>query len=104
MKTKEEIFSEIESEIKSSKIVAYIKGTTLLPQCGFSHQAVQILKSYEVDFKTVNILSDNQKREVLKEFSDWPTYPQIFVDGELVGGVDILRELHESGELATKLK
>jgi monothiol glutaredoxin len=104
MKSKEDVIEEIKNELARDKVVAYIKGTESFPQCGFSQRAVQILKSYNIKFKTINILADNQKREILKEFSEWPTYPQIFVNSSLIGGVDILSELHDSGELSKHLE
>ncbi len=89
----------IEDQFKSSKIILFMKGTADMPQCGFSAKAISMLKSYGVAFNTFNILDDEDIRQGLKEYSDWPTYPQLYVNGELVGGCDIIAELHENGEL-----
>ena len=93
---------KIENDIKNNKVMLYMKGTADMPMCGFSARTVAILKEHNVPFKTFNILEDEEVRQGLKEYSDWPTFPQLYVDGELVGGCDIVTELHESGEL-TKL-
>ncbi len=89
----------IENDLKNNKIMLYMKGTADAPSCGFSARAVEILKSYNVPFTTFDIFTDEAIRQGLKEYSDWPTYPQLYVNGELVGGCDIMAELHESGEL-----
>ncbi len=89
----------IEDQLKSSKIILFMKGTAEMPQCGFSAKAVSILKSYGITFKTFDIFDDEEIRQGLKEYSDWPTYPQLYVNGELIGGCDIIAELHENGEL-----
>lgn len=89
----------IENDLKNNKIMLYMKGTSDVPSCGFSARAVEILKSYHVPFTTFDIFTDEVIRQALKEYSDWPTYPQLYVNGELVGGCDIMAELHESGEL-----
>ncbi len=84
-------------------IVLFLKGTPDFPQCGFSAQSVQILRSVGADFAHVNILEDPELREALKRQSNWPTYPQVYVNGELIGGADILLEMYRAGELAEKL-
>ncbi len=84
-------------------IVLFLKGTPDFPQCGFSAQSVQILRSVGADFAHVNILEDPELREALKQQSNWPTYPQVYVNGELIGGADILLEMYSAGELAEKL-
>ena len=89
----------IEGDIKSNRVLLFMKGTPAFPQCGFSHQAVQVLRHYGVDFASVNVLEDMAVREGIKEYSDWPTIPQLYVDGEFIGGCDIMIELHHSGEL-----
>ena len=81
-----------------------MKGTPAFPQCGFSHRVVQILRHYGVEFASANVLEDTSIREGIKEYSNWPTIPQLYVEGEFVGGCDILMELHERGELASVLK
>lgn len=88
----------------SNPAVLFIKGTPDSPQCGFSAQAVQILRTVNADFVSVNILEDPELREALRRHSDWPTYPQFYVRGELLGGTDILLEMYRSGELAQKLE
>ena len=99
-----DIIQKIENEIKNNKIVIFMKGTPDSPQCGFSAASVAILKSFSYPFKSVNILAEPEIRAALPEYSEWPTFPQIFVDGKLVGGCDILHELRDSGELADLLK
>lgn len=88
---------------KSKRVVLFMKGSKMFPQCGFSAQVVGILKETGVDFDTHNILSDPELRQGLKEISNWPTYPQLYVDGQLVGGCDIVTELYETGQLAELL-
>ena len=86
--------------VKSSKVVLFMKGTAQFPMCGFSGRAIQVIKACGVsDFKTVNVLEDEGVRQGIKEFANWPTIPQLYVDGEFVGGSDIMREMFESGEL-----
>ena len=84
-------------------VVLFLKGTPDFPQCGFSAQSVQILRSVGADFAHVNILEDPELREAIKQQSNWPTYPQVYVNGELIGGADILLEMYRAGELAEKL-
>jgi monothiol glutaredoxin len=95
--------SRIEDTIKSSRIVLFMKGSKLFPQCGFSAKVVEILKRSGAEFRDVNVLSDPSIREGIKQFSNWPTIPQLYVDGRFVGGCDIVSELYQSGELATVL-
>jgi monothiol glutaredoxin len=94
-----DIMSEIAHEVANNKIVLYMKGTPNMPQCGFSARASQILGSFNIPYHTVNILVDPEKRQAIKEFSKWPTIPQIYVDGEFLGGSDILMEMYQNGEL-----
>ena len=84
-------------------VVLYMKGTPVFPMCGFSAAVVQVLSNLGVPFQSYNILDDMELRQGLKEFSNWPTFPQLYVKGELVGGCDIVREMYESGELAELL-
>ena len=84
-------------------VVLFMKGTTLFPQCGFSSRAVAILDHLEVPFETVDVLQDPEIRQGIKEFSDWPTVPQLYVKGEFVGGSDIMMEMHQAGELQSLL-
>jgi Grx4 family monothiol glutaredoxin len=96
----------IDRLVKESKVVAFIKGSRSAPQCGFSQRVVGILESQGVDYETVDVLDDEYNhglRETLKNYSNWPTFPQIFVKGELVGGCDILTSMYENGELANIL-
>ena len=99
MELKEQIINDIES----NPIVLYMKGTKDMPMCGFSSSVVQILNHYDVEFKDVNVLEDPEIRVKLSEHSNWPTIPQLFINGELVGGADIVMEMHNSGELETIL-
>jgi monothiol glutaredoxin len=89
----------IEQIVRGDDIVLFMKGTELFPQCGFSSRAVAILEHLQVPFKTVDVLQDPEIRQGVKEFSDWPTIPQLYVKGEFVGGSDIMMEMFESGEL-----
>lgn len=98
------IMQEIEQDIKSNNVVLFMKGTADFPQCGFSAVVVQILKNLEVDFKDVNVLTNPELRQGIKDFSSWPTVPQLYIKGEFIGGCDIVREMFESGELDSVLK
>ena len=89
----------IEALVKSNDVVLFMKGSTLFPQCGFSSRAVAILDHLGVPFETVDVLQDQEIRTGIKEYSDWPTIPQLYVKGEFVGGSDIMMEMFESGEL-----
>ena len=89
----------IQSEIDETPVVLFMKGTPVFPQCGFSSTVVQVLTHMGVPFKGVNVLEDADIREGVKQFSNWPTIPQLYVKGEFVGGCDIIREMYESGEL-----
>ena len=89
----------IASDIASNDVVLYMKGTPVFPQCGFSAATVQILSNLGVKFKAVDVLKDPEVRQGIKEFSNWPTIPQLYVKGEFVGGCDILREMYEADEL-----
>jgi len=93
------VFERIEKDIETNEIVLFMKGTPNFPQCGFSSAVAQILDYFEVPYKGVNVLEDQSLREGIKEFSQWPTIPQLYVKGEFVGGCDIVREMAESGEL-----
>ena len=100
----DQLKQNIEHDIKNNKVVIYLKGTIDQPMCGFSARAVQILQSYQVPIKGHNILADEALRQGIKEFTNWPTVPQIFINGEFIGGCDIITEMHENGELAQMLK
>jgi monothiol glutaredoxin, Grx4 family len=90
---------KIKDEIKNNPIMLYMKGTKLMPMCGFSATIVNILNAYGVEYEAINVLEDPEIRIKLSEYSDWPTIPQLFVNGELIGGCDIAMELHNNGEL-----
>ncbi|MGC6511202.1 MAG: Grx4 family monothiol glutaredoxin [Parvibaculales bacterium] len=94
-----DIHQVIETEIKGNNVVLFMKGTPVFPQCGFSGQVVQILSYLGVPFKGINVLDDDNLREGIKSFSNWPTIPQLYVKGEFVGGCDIVREMFEEDEL-----
>lgn len=98
------IFDQIRKVINENDVVLYMKGSAVFPQCGFSAAVVQILSEIGAPFKDVNILEDNTIREAIKEFTQWPTIPQLYVKGEFVGGCDIIREMYESKELQTLLQ
>ncbi len=95
------VFERIDRDIKGNDVVLFMKGTKTFPQCGFSATVAKILDYLGVAFKDVNVLADAEVRQGIKEFSDWPTIPQLYVKGEFVGGCDIIREMFESGELQT---
>ncbi len=90
---------QISEDVAKNPIVLFMKGTKQAPQCGFSGQVVHILNELKVEFETRDILADPVLREAIKQFSDWPTLPQLYVNGEFVGGCDIITELYENGEL-----
>ena len=90
---------QIKNDIENNSIMLYMKGTKLMPMCGFSATVINILNSYGVEYETVNVLEDPEIRVKLSAYSDWPTIPQLFVNGEFIGGCDIAMELHQKGEL-----
>ncbi len=94
-----DVADRIQSEITDNPVMLYMKGNAMFPQCGFSARVVQILSHLNVPFKTANVLEDDGLREGVKEFSSWPTVPQLYVKGEFVGGCDIVTEMFQSGEL-----
>jgi monothiol glutaredoxin len=94
---------EIKADIEANKIMLYMKGNKDMPMCGFSNQVVHILNQTGVQFEAKNVLEDEVLRQAIKEFSDWPTIPQLYVNGEFIGGCDIITELFQSGELAEQL-
>jgi len=96
-------FARIQQEIDDNSVVLFMKGSPMFPQCGFSAAVTQVLSNLQVKFKSVDVLEDAEVRQSIKEFSSWPTIPQLYVKGELVGGCDIIREMHENGELQTLL-
>ena len=100
----EAVSKQIEETVTGNRVVLFMKGTKDFPQCGFSGRSVQILQNLGVEFQDVNVLDDNNIREGIKEFSDWPTIPQLYVDGEFVGGSDIMLEMYQNGELEGVVK
>ena len=98
------IFERIRKDLNSNDIVLYMKGTAAFPQCGFSALVVQVLSQLGVPFKDINVLEDSELRQGIKDFTDWPTIPQLYVKGEFVGGSDIVREMYQSGELQQLLQ
>ncbi len=94
----------IEEQLKENPVLLYMKGTPDFPQCGFSGRVVEMLNACGVRYAYVNILEDPELREALKEYSNWPTYPQLYIKGELVGGCDIVMQLYQSGELQKMLE
>lgn len=98
------VFGRIEEDVKTNDVVLFMKGTPVFPQCGFSAALVQALTLLGVKFKGIDVLQDPSLRQGIKEFSSWPTIPQLYVKGEFVGGCDIVREMYESGELTELLE
>jgi monothiol glutaredoxin len=94
----------IEADLKTNDVVLYMKGTPVFPQCGFSAAVVQVLTHMGVKFKGINVLDDPELRQGIKEFTNWPTIPQLYVKGEFVGGCDIVREMYQSGELTEMMQ
>jgi monothiol glutaredoxin len=95
-----DIRQRIDTEVKSNPVVLFMKGTPVFPQCGFSAAVVQILSQLGVKFKAIDVLKDPDIRSGIKEYSEWPTIPQLYVKGEFVGGADIVREMYENDELS----
>ncbi|MCI0481151.1 MAG: Grx4 family monothiol glutaredoxin [Candidatus Dadabacteria bacterium] len=100
----EDVLKKIDSQVANNRVILFMKGTREMPQCGFSAKVVQILNSYGVDYETVDVLADPEIRQGIKEYSQWPTLPQLFVGGKFIGGCDICVEMSESGELEPILK
>ncbi|WP_367363829.1 Grx4 family monothiol glutaredoxin [Candidatus Tisiphia endosymbiont of Nedyus quadrimaculatus] len=97
-------FDFIKNEIANNDIVLFMKGAANFPQCGFSATVVSILKKLGIEFRDINVLTNPSLREDIKSFSDWPTIPQLYIKGELIGGCDIVREMYENGDLVSLLK
>jgi monothiol glutaredoxin len=97
-----DIKKQIDRDVKNTKVLLYMKGTPDSPQCGFSPQTVTILKTYKIPIVTKNVLESDELRQALKEYSDWPVFPQLYVNGKFIGGCDIVTEMHHNGAL-TKL-
>jgi monothiol glutaredoxin len=99
-----DVLDRIDQQVKNNPVVIYMKGTPQMPQCGFSSRAAEALGSTGVPFAYVNVLQDPEIFENLPRYADWPTFPQIYIDGELVGGCDITLEMHQSGNLKTMME
>ncbi len=97
------VIDRIKDQLESSPVVLYMKGTPDFPQCGFSGQTAQVLKACKAKYTHINIFEDPEIRDALKEYSNWPTYPQLYIKGELVGGCDIVMDLYNRGELGKML-
>lgn len=97
------VIERIKDQIENNPVVLYMKGSPEFPQCGFSGQTVQVLEACQAKYTYVNIFEDPELRDALKGFSNWPTYPQLYISGELVGGCDIVTDLFQKGELLKKL-
>ena len=97
----DDVQARIATAVNSADVLLFMKGTPLFPQCGFSSRAIAILEHLGVEYATIDVLQDPGIRSGIKEFSDWPTIPQLYVKGEFVGGCDIVREMFQSGELKT---
>ena len=100
----ENIKKKIEDLVEKNEICLFMKGTPEVPQCGFSLAVANVLKHLKVDFKGINVLEDGEIREGIKEYSDWPTIPQLYIKEEFIGGCDIIKEMYEKGELQKKLE
>jgi len=102
--TENPVFTRISQEVSENPVVLFMKGTPMFPQCGFSAAVVQALTNLGVKFKGIDVLTDPSLREGVKQYTNWPTLPQLYVGGEFVGGCDIVREMYESGELQRMLE
>jgi len=100
----EDVAKKIESQIANNKVILYMKGSRDMPQCGFSARVVNILNSYGVDYESVDVLSDPEIRQGIKDYSNWPTIPQLYVNGQFIGGCDICVEMDQNGELGGLIK
>ena len=93
----------IKDKVEANRVVLFMKGNRDFPQCGFSGRAIQILQALGTEFETADVLTDDEIRQGVKDYSNWPTIPQLYIDGEFVGGSDIMMEMYQNGELKTKL-
>jgi monothiol glutaredoxin len=99
-----EIFAVIKKQLTENDVVLYMKGSKTMPRCGFSATVVQVLQNLGVDFKDIDILEDEDIRQGIKDFANWPTIPQLYIKGEFIGGCDIVRQLYQTGELKVILE
>jgi monothiol glutaredoxin len=97
------IEQKIDQQLKENKVLLYMKGNAAMPRCGFSHKAIQLLNACGAPFATIDILEDEELRNTIKAYKNWPTFPQLYVNGELIGGCDIMQEMYDAGELQTLL-
>lgn len=102
--TPEEVKEKIDNLIQQNKIMVFMKGSKLMPMCGFSNNVVQIINSLGVPYETFDILEDQDMRQGIKDYSNWPTIPQVYINGEFIGGSDIMIELYQKGELQQKVE
>lgn len=100
----DDVLRTIEREVREHPVVIYMKGTPRFPMCGFSAATVEVLNEIGVPYKAVDVLAEGEKREAIKAYSNWPTIPQVYVGGQFVGGCDIVREMHQKGELAPLIR
>ena len=100
----EDVAKKIESQIADNKVILYMKGSRDMPQCGFSARVVNILNSYGIDYEAVDVLSDPEIRQGIKDYSNWPTIPQLYINGQFIGGCDICVEMDQNGELGGLIK
>ena len=98
------VFSRIEADVRDNSVMLYMKGTPVFPQCGFSATVASIMNAIGVEYHSVDVLQDPEVREGIKQYSDWPTIPQLYVKGEFIGGCDTTMEMYKSGELRTMLQ
>ena len=99
-----DVIDDIAREVRDNKVLVYMKGTPAFPMCGFSAATVEVLREIGVPFKAVDVLAEPDKRDAIKTFSNWPTIPQVYVNGKFIGGCDIVREMHARGELAPLIR
>jgi len=99
-----DVTESIKNEIKTNEVVLFMKGTPVFPMCGFSAAVVQILSDLNINFNSINVLDSDEMREGIKKFTNWPTIPQLYVKEEFIGGCDIIKEMHENGELLELFK
>ncbi|MGK7903203.1 MAG: Grx4 family monothiol glutaredoxin [Hormoscilla sp.] len=99
-----ELKAQIDAAIEQHKIFVFMKGTKMMPQCGFSNNVVQILNSLGVEYETFNVLENDAVRQGIKEYSSWPTIPQVYINGEFIGGSDVIAEMYQKGELQEELE
>ncbi len=99
MSPEEKVLQQIDEDIKAHRVLLYMKGTRLMPQCGFSARVIEILNQFNIPYETRNILEDQELRAAIKAYSSWPTIPQLYIQGEFIGGCDIVTELFQNGQL-----